>query len=90
MSQPDGDRDHRPRQVMGIPVGPGGWRRKPDDEEQGFVLGLPRSWFRRPDDKTDWRWLRHPVRWSRWRRQVQKLGPYAPGYSGTGPTAKRT
>ena len=28
----------------------------------------------------DLRGLAHPVRWWRWRRQVHRLGPYAPEY----------
>jgi hypothetical protein len=39
------------------------------------VLGIPTSGFAvRP---MDLRWLRHPVRWRRWRREVRRLGPYA-------------
>jgi hypothetical protein len=42
------------------------------------VLGVPRSAFvPRP---IDLRWLRHPLRWTRWRLAVRRLGPYAPDY----------
>jgi hypothetical protein len=55
------------------------------ERHQPRVLGINRHWFAvlrdRPGARTfDLRWVAHPVRWLRWRRQVHRLGPYAPDY----------
>jgi hypothetical protein len=63
------------RRVLGIPVEPGEWRPKVDPAEQR-VLGVPRSWLG-PREPLDIRWIRHPMRWLRWRSEVRKRGAYA-------------
>ena len=69
-----------PKRVLGIPLS-GASRR---EEFRPGVLGMPRHWFGPPT--VDVRRLAHPVRWWRWRRQVRRLGPYAPGYDDDGGT----
>jgi hypothetical protein len=39
------------------------------------VLGIPTSGFSRKP--VDLPWLRHPIRFARWRLEVRRLGPYA-------------
>jgi len=69
-----------PKRVLGIPLsGAAGGDRFPPR-----VLGIPRDWFGPP--AVDLRRLAHPRRWWRWRRQVRRLGPYAPDYGDDGAT----
>jgi hypothetical protein len=49
------------------------------DETEPRALGLPLRWFRN-SDRADLRWIRHPVRWLRWRSEVRRLGPHARRY----------
>lgn len=79
--------DWEPQRVLGMPVQPGDWRPRTGGNEQRF-LGVPSGWHRE-SGSPDTRWLRHPLRWAKWRLQVHKLGPYAPDYSDgpTGPPA---
>ena len=81
--------DGEPRRVLGIPRLRSGVR---PDECQPRVLGIPRDWFVIPRERPgsaafDVRRVAHPMRWWRWRRQVHRLGPYAPDYDdgGAGP-----
>jgi hypothetical protein len=62
------------------------------EEYQPRVLGIPRDWFgivrEAPGSRAfDVRRITHPVRWWRWRRQVHRLGPYAPDYDDDGGSA---
>jgi len=58
----------------------GEWRPRTENGEQR-VLGVPRSWFGAQEKASiDFRWVRNPIRWSKWRIQVHRLGPYAPEY----------
>lgn len=66
-----------PQRFLGIPLEPGSRSLRIDPTEQR-VLGFPRSWFR--TDSVDLTWLRHPIRWARWRREVRRLGPHAPSF----------
>ena len=69
--------DREPQRVLGMPTGRGDWRVRSDDTRPR-VLGVPVTWVRpRP---VDLRWVRHPVRWVRWRRDVHRRGPYAPDF----------
>jgi hypothetical protein len=61
---------------------------RPEDY-QPRVLGINRNWFAvlrdRPGTRAfEVRRVAHPVRWWRWRRQVHRLGPYAPDYDDDG------
>jgi len=55
------------------------------DYERRF-LGFPRDLFgflrerQRPRTPVHVRRIAHPVRWVKWRRQVHRLGPYAPDF----------
>ena len=51
------------------------------DDVEARVAGMPRRWFR-PTVRTtfDNRWVRHPVRWVRWRLEVRRDGPFAPTF----------
>jgi hypothetical protein len=71
------------------PGGPeeGADRRLRIGETDARVVGLPLEWFR-TRTPGDTRWLRHPVRWARWRRQVRRLGPYAPEFDYPGASGK--
>ena len=71
--------DREPQRFLGMPVPSGAFRRGISDTEQR-VLGFPRSWF--SPQPIDTRWLRHPIRWTRWRLRVRRLGPYAGPYAG--------
>jgi hypothetical protein len=80
----------QPSRILGIPRLEGSVR---PEEFQSRVLGIPTDWFAilraRPDTSGfDVRRLAHPVRWWKWRRQVHRLGPYAPDYD-DGETARR-
>jgi hypothetical protein len=69
--------DSEHRHLAGMPLEAGHLLPRVGPTEQR-VLGLPLSWFsRRPADFSG---LRHPLRWTRWRLQVHRLGPYAPDY----------
>ena len=68
-----------PKRVLGFPLRQAGPRRR---EDEPSVLGLPRGWISPP--AFDLRRIAHPLRWWRWRRQVQRLGPYAPDYDDFG------
>ena len=57
---------------------------RPEDY-QPRVLGIPRDWIQVNRQKTGSptfavRRIAHPVRWWKWRREVHRLGPYAPDY----------
>ncbi|HEX3822917.1 MAG TPA: hypothetical protein VHV79_00445 [Mycobacteriales bacterium] len=66
-----------PQHFLGVPLSTGSPSIRVDPTEPR-VLGLPRSWFRvAPIELT---WLRHPIRWSRWRLEVRRLGPHAPSF----------
>jgi hypothetical protein len=67
---------------FGLPAREGGWLPEASDTEPR-ILGVPQSWVgfgRDPKRDIDMRWLKHPLRWSRWRREVRRRGPYAPTY----------
>jgi hypothetical protein len=49
------------------------------------VFGIPLSWWGGGTIKRDR--LAHPIRWARWRRQVARLGPYAPRFEDFEPGA---
>jgi hypothetical protein len=79
-----------PARVLGMPGLRGSVR---PEEYQRRVLGISTDWFAilraRPSSSGfDVRRLAHPVRWWRWRRQVHRLGPYAPDYD-DGASARR-
>jgi hypothetical protein len=74
--------DNRRGRIFGLSGGSGARRMQVDDTEPR-ILGIPQSWvgFRRdPKRDIDTRWVRHPILWLRWRRQVRRLGPYAPRF----------
>ena len=73
--------DREPQRFLGMPVPSGAFQRGINETEQR-VLGFPRSWF--SPKRIDTRWLRHPIRWTRWRLRVRRLGPYADDYPGEG------
>lgn len=74
------DEEDDQRRTFGMPVNKGDWRPRTDDTEQR-VLGVPRSWYGpKREAPIDFRWVRHPIRWSRWRVQVHRLGPNALSY----------
>ncbi|MCU1490218.1 MAG: hypothetical protein JWM85_1623 [Acidimicrobiaceae bacterium] len=77
--------DEKPPQgqrAFGISASEGGWRPTVGDTEQR-VLGVPLSWLG-SQGSVDLRWLRHPIRWTRWRLEVHRRGPYAPRFENFG------
>ncbi len=75
---PRRDDDWEPQRFLGVPRRPDGRWRIDADSTEPRVFGVPRSWLavRVPD----LRWLRHPVRWTRWRLDVRRRGAYAPTF----------
>ena len=72
--------DEEPKRLLGFPIERGDWRPRTDDYEPR-ILGIPSSWFgSNQGQSTDLRWIRHPIRWARWRFEVRRLGPYAPEF----------
>ncbi len=62
--------------------GPSGYMRRVGDTEPrvlGFAYHQPEAGPRHNRDG-----LRHPLRWLRWRAEVIRKGPYAPGFDPTG------
>ena len=72
--------EEEPQRFLGFPVARGfsSWRIRRDDTRQR-VMGIPRvEYTGKPLGKPlDLRWVRSPIRWMRWRREVRKQGPYA-------------
>ena len=72
--------EEEPQRFLGFPVARGfsSWRITRDDTRQR-VMGIPRvEYTGKPLGKPlDLRWVRSPIRWMRWRREVRKQGPYA-------------
>lgn len=77
------------RRIGGIPVDGAGWQPIVGETEPR-ILGMPTRWVR-PRAEVDARWLRHPVRYMRWRREVRRLGPHARSFDewSVGSTAPR-
>jgi hypothetical protein len=73
------DEGDQPRRTLpSVPAEQGGKRLRMDETE-ARAAGLPLSWFR-TTEPIDLRWMRHPVRWLRWRFEVRRRGPYAPRF----------
>jgi hypothetical protein len=70
--------DGKPRRVAGLPRD-AGHRLPRVHETEPRVLGLPRSWY--GTATRDFRGLRHPIRWVKWKAVRHRLGPYAPGFT---------
>jgi hypothetical protein len=72
--------EEEPQRFLGFPVARGfsSWRITRDDTRPR-VMGIPRvEYTGKPLGKPlDLRWVRSPIRWMRWRREVRKQGPYA-------------
>jgi hypothetical protein len=83
--------EEEPQRFLGIPIGRP--REHPHEADRGArrssirggrydtrprVLGIPTTgWGQKPIHLP---WLRHPIRWTRWRLEVRRLGPYARKY----------
>jgi hypothetical protein len=73
--------DQEDQPARDLPRGAGEYtgRRFRLDETEPRALGMPLSWFA-AREPIDLRWVRHPLRWVRWRAEVRRRGPYAPRY----------
>jgi hypothetical protein len=74
-NQESGKADEEPRRVLGMDWKPREERLR--EADQRHVLGVPVGWIR---PHIDFAAVRHPIRWSRWRRRVRREGPYAPDF----------